>query len=98
MFSRLVSLEKLRNEHPEAYKSRAALHTRLQKAEAAALAAAKRREGVSLGMSKEDVLASSWGKPRKINTSHYSWGTYEQWVYDGGYLYFQNGVLTSAQN
>lgn len=67
-------------------------------AEAAALKKQKKREGVSLGMSQEDAVDSSWGKPRKINRSIGSYGTHEQWVYDGGYLYFENGVLTSIQN
>jgi hypothetical protein len=98
MYTRILSLERLRDEYPEAYKSRATLHARLEKQQAAAVAAEKRKKGVSIGMSKDDVLASSWGKPRKINSSHYAWGTHEQWVYDGGYLYFENGVLTSIQN
>lgn len=67
-------------------------------AEAAALKKEKKRHGVSLGMSQEDAVDSSWGKPRKINRSIGSYGTHEQWVYDGGYLYFENGVLTSIQN
>lgn len=64
----------------------------------AAVKAEKRKQGVSLGMSKEDVLASSWGKPRHINTSTYTFGVHEQWVYDGGYLYFEDGILKSIQN
>lgn len=61
--------------------------------------ARKKREGVSLGMSKQDVLDSSWGKPYKINTSTGSWGVHEQWCYEGyNYLYFENGILTSIQN
>lgn len=59
----------------------------------------KRSQGVRLGMTKEDVLASSWGRPEKINTTTNVYGTHEQWVYGGGnYLYFENGVLTSIQN
>lgn len=61
--------------------------------------ARKRREGVSVGMSKEDVLASSWGKPQKVNTTTTANATREQWVYGGSnYLYFTNGVLTAIQN
>ena len=41
---------------------------------------------------------SSWGKPRKVNRSTYTFGVHEQWVYDGGYLYFEDGKLTSIQN
>lgn len=61
--------------------------------------ARKKQEGVRIGMSKQDVLDSSWGEPKKINTSIGSWGTHEQWVYgNGNYLYFENGILTSIQN
>ncbi len=61
--------------------------------------ARKKQEGVRIGMSKQDVLDSSWGEPKKINTSIGSWGTHEQWVYgNGNYLYFENGKLTSIQN
>ncbi len=61
--------------------------------------ARKKSEGVRIGMSKQDVLDSSWGKPYDINTSTGSWGVHEQWVYGGGnYLYFENGILTSIQN
>jgi len=33
-----------------------------------------------------------------MNRSTYSFGVHEQWVYDGGYLYFENGTLKSIQN
>jgi hypothetical protein len=50
-------------------------------------------------MTPADVEASSWGKPQKINTTTNKWGESQQWVYgNGGYLYFENGVLTSIQN
>lgn len=59
---------------------------------------AKKKQGVRIGMSKQDVLDSSWGEPTKINKSTYSWGTTEQWVYPNyNYLYFENGKLTSIQ-
>ncbi len=58
----------------------------------------KRSAGVSIGMSKQDVLDSSWGRPKDINRTTTARGTREQWVYDGGYLYFEDGVLTSIQN
>lgn len=61
-------------------------------------AAAKKREGVTLGMTTEDVLASMWGKPRHVNRTTNRWGVREQWVYEGGYLYFDNGILTTVQN
>lgn len=67
------------------------------------LAAALERQeaasgGISLGMSKEAVIRSPWGRPDTINTSTYTFGVHEQWVYrNRGYLYFKDGVLTSFQ-
>ena len=62
--------------------------------------AQKRKEGVSLGMTVDDVLASSWGKPEHVNRTTTAGGTREQWVYPGhhSYLYFTDGVLTTIQN
>lgn len=48
-----------------------------------------------IGMTTEEVLNSTWGKPKKINKDTYSWGVKEQWVYDNGYIYFKNGIVTS---
>jgi hypothetical protein len=58
----------------------------------------KRKEGVNIGMTAKEVLESSWGKPQSVNSTHTAAGTREQWVYSGGYLYFDNGVLTAIQN
>ena len=59
----------------------------------------KRSQGVNIGMSKEDVLASSWGRPGKVNTTINVYGAHEQWVYGSrNYIYFENGVVTSIQN
>lgn len=61
--------------------------------------ARKKREGVHIGMTKQEVLDSSWGEPYDINKSIGSWGVHEQWCYEGyNYLYFENGILTSIQN
>jgi hypothetical protein len=58
-----------------------------------------RKEGVKIGMTKERVLLSSWGRPEKVNTTHLANGSvHEQWVYGGGYLYFDDGILTTIQN
>lgn len=68
-------------------------------AKSKAEAAAKKKEGVRLGMSPDDAIASSWGKPDRVNRSTSQYGVREQWVYEGGgYLYFVNGVLDSIQN
>ncbi len=64
----------------------------------AQLSARLNSEGVIIGMSKEQALASSWGKPRRINRTTTARGATEQWVYSGGYLYFVNGILTTIQN
>lgn len=48
-----------------------------------------------IGMTKEEVERSTWGYPNKINKDTYSWGTREQWVYDKGYIYFRDDVVTS---
>lgn len=59
----------------------------------------KKSEGVSIGMTQDDVLDSSWGKPKKINRTTTEFGTSEQWVYENyNYLYFEDGILVSIQN
>jgi hypothetical protein len=58
----------------------------------------KKSQGVSIGMTQKEVLASSWGLPQKVNTTTRASGVSEQWVYVGGYLYFENGVLRTIQN
>jgi hypothetical protein len=55
-------------------------------------------EGVSVGMTQEEAIGSSWGKPKSINSTITASGRHEQWVYGGSnYLYFDNGRLTSIQ-
>lgn len=85
--------------------SRVQLQAQADRADAASLkrtqlaeAARKKKQGVSIGMSQADAVASSWGRPEKVNRTTNAYGTREQWVYDGSYLYFENGVLTSIQN
>lgn len=49
-----------------------------------------------IGMTHEQVEASTWGKPKEINKTTYAWGTTEQWVYSGyRYIYFENGKVTA---
>lgn len=62
-------------------------------------ASRRKKVGVSIGMSQEEVIASSWGKPHSVHRTTSSFGTHEQWVYGSrNYLYFENGVLTTIQN
>lgn len=60
----------------------------------------RRKPGVSVGMTKDDVLTkSSWGAPFSKNRMTTAAGVEEQWVYGGrNYLYFKNGVLVAIQN
>lgn len=49
-----------------------------------------------LGMTEEEVLNSTWGKPKKRNKTTATWGTSEQWVYSNNrYIYFDNGIVTA---
>ena len=52
---------------------------------------------VRLGMTKQQVLNSSWGQPEYVHTSNGAIWRREQWVYAAGNLYFENGILTSIQ-
>ena len=58
----------------------------------------KKKEGVRIGMSKQDVLDSIWGTPLKKNSTITKNVVYEQWVYQNyNYLYFENDKLVSIQ-
>ena len=51
-----------------------------------------------IGMSADDVLSSSWGKPEKKNVSESKNSKSEQWVYSNNrYIYLEDGVVTSIQ-
>lgn len=54
---------------------------------------------VKIGMTKSQVLDTSWGKPDDINTTINAYYTWEQWVYGWStFLYFKNGKLVSIDN
>lgn len=50
-----------------------------------------------IGMTKSEVLNSSWGNPKSKNITETTYGTHEQWVYSIGYIYFDDGVVTAIQ-
>ncbi len=51
-----------------------------------------------IGMTREEAYISKWGKPERINKTENTYGTEEQWCYDGyNYLYFTDGILTTIQ-
>lgn len=62
------------------------------------VAAQRKSQGISIGMTAQDVLQSSWGKPKKVNRTVTSSGTREQWIYGGGYIYIENGIVVAIQN
>ena len=48
-------------------------------------------------MLSSQVLDSTWGEPKKVNKTTYSWGVSEQWVYGNGkYVYLENGIVTAV--
>ncbi len=52
----------------------------------------------SIGMTKDEVLKSTWGEPEKKNITETLYGIKEQWVYSNNrYIYFTNGIVTSIQ-
>lgn len=51
----------------------------------------------AIGMTEDEVLASTWGSPTKRNKTTTDAHIREQWVYDDGYIYFTDGVVTSIQ-
>ncbi len=53
----------------------------------------------AINMTKDEVLNSTWGKPKEINKTTTRYGTSEQWCYsDYRYIYFENGIVTSIQD
>jgi hypothetical protein len=66
---------------------------------AKAVADYKSKGGVKIGMTKDEVLKSNWGKPESVNKTTNAGSVREQWVYGGrNYLYFTNGILSGIQN
>ncbi|MCG9124748.1 hypothetical protein LH460_08670 [Laribacter hongkongensis] len=62
----------------------------------------KKQHGVSVGMTKQDVLDSNWGRPNHKTKYSSEQGTTEIWQYgaygEQGALYFENGILKMIQN
>jgi hypothetical protein len=51
-----------------------------------------------IGMTTDEVLSSTWGKPQDINKTTTKYGVSEQWVYPGFfYIYFEDGIVTAIQ-
>lgn len=57
------------------------------------------QEAPKIGMTKEEVENSTWGKPSKINRTTTAYGVHEQWVYSNyRYIYFDNDIVTAIQD
>ena len=53
--------------------------------------------GVRIGLNTEGVLKSCWGRPAKVNVTTTATHNHEQWVYDAGYVYLTDGLVTAIQ-
>jgi hypothetical protein len=86
----------------KSYVNEAALNSECSKVAMPAKPPAKKKvakQGVHIGMTQEEAIKSSWGKPERVNRTTRRSGVHEQWVYGGrNYLYFENGILTTIQN
>lgn len=51
----------------------------------------------AIGMSELEIIASTWGPPKDKNKTTTANGESEQWVYEDGYIYFENGKVTAIQ-
>lgn len=52
----------------------------------------------SIGMTAQQVKDNRWGSPKKVNRTTTAYGTDEQWVYDNGYVYLTDGIVTAIQD
>lgn len=76
----------------------AELQAERQKKIATEKADCDRKGSVHLGMTRDQVYASCFGKPDRINTTATSRGKDEQFVYSSGtYIYLTNGIVRSWQ-
>jgi hypothetical protein len=52
----------------------------------------------TLGMTEDQVINSTWGRPYDRNKTTTKYRVSEQWVYSGyRYIYFDNGIVTAIQ-
>lgn len=50
-----------------------------------------------IGMTEIEIYGSTWGAPEKKNKTTTAGGESEQWVYEDGYIYFTDGIVTAIQ-
>ena len=55
-------------------------------------------QGISIGMTANEVENSQWGTPNKVNRTTTANSVSEQWVYGSGrYVYIDNGIVSAIQ-
>lgn len=56
-----------------------------------------KKEKIRIGMNLCGLYAS-WGRPQEENRTVGNWGVHIQHIYEGGYVYTENGVVASWQD
>ena len=52
-----------------------------------------------IGMPRDELLVSAWGKPKDINTTTTRYGSKEQWVYPNSkYVYVEENIVIAIQD
>lgn len=96
----LSSLHKIPDDYQgDLYEEITALKRDVQAAWQAELKKARaeqdKRPAPQVGMTREQVRASSWGEPKSINRTETENGVVEQWVYPAyRFVYVENGKVT----
>ena len=60
-----------------------------------------KKDDPTIGMTPDEVKASTWGEPSSINKTTTKYGIREQWVYRSSvkdkYIYFEDGLVSAIQ-
>lgn len=102
-FDKVRAIEVLMEHYPDVgrkYEARGAeLSMKLHDEQNRNADAFRATQSPSIGMSANDLGASSWGSPASVNRTSTSYGTREQWVYGGNrYVYVENGRVVAIQD
>jgi hypothetical protein len=57
----------------------------------------RRRGTPTIGMTLAQARATCWGEPYNVNRTEGAGGTNDQLVFNQGYVYVTNGIVTSIQ-
>lgn len=52
---------------------------------------------ITIGMNRHELLLS-WGVPNDVNSTHTTYGSSAQWVYNSSYVYLDGDIITAIQN